>query len=44
MLRQEETEIHITTSCEDLDAILGGGVKRKEITEVGQLLSSHLFL
>ncbi|XP_058104617.1 DNA repair protein RAD51 homolog 3 isoform X2 [Magnolia sinica] len=35
MLREEQTQTHITTSSEDLDAILGGGINCKEITEVG---------
>lgn len=27
---------HITTGCEDLDMILGGGIHCKEVTEVGK--------
>ncbi|MFS7942596.1 putative DNA recombination and repair protein Rad51 [Helianthus anomalus] len=35
MLQEEETSIHITTSCADLDSILGGGISCKEVTEIG---------
>ncbi|XP_077235561.1 RAS associated with diabetes protein 51C isoform X2 [Tasmannia lanceolata] len=35
MLCDEQTVRHITTSCEDLDTILGGGINCKEITEIG---------
>ncbi|XP_038683593.1 DNA repair protein RAD51 homolog 3 isoform X2 [Tripterygium wilfordii] len=35
MLHEEELLPHITTSCADLDNILGGGIKCKEVTEIG---------
>lgn len=35
MLHEEQTLRHITTSCEALDAILGGGINCQEVTEVG---------
>lgn len=35
MLQEEETIVHITTSCADLDNILGGGISCKEVTEIG---------
>ncbi|KAK9076446.1 hypothetical protein SSX86_004780 [Deinandra increscens subsp. villosa] len=36
MLQEEETtRVHITTSCADLDSILGGGISCKEVTEIG---------
>ncbi|XP_011628330.1 DNA repair protein RAD51 homolog 3 isoform X2 [Amborella trichopoda] len=35
ILCEDRTMNHITTSCEDLDGILGGGISCKEITEVG---------
>ncbi|KAD5316987.1 hypothetical protein E3N88_16933 [Mikania micrantha] len=35
MLQEEETLVHITTSCADLDNILGGGISCKEVTEIG---------
>ncbi|XP_072985892.1 DNA repair protein RAD51 homolog 3 isoform X3 [Typha latifolia] len=35
MLSEEQMQKHITTGCEDLDAILGGGIHCKEVTEVG---------
>lgn len=35
MLSEEQTLKHISTSCEDLDTILGGGIHCKEVTEVG---------
>ncbi|KAI7742884.1 hypothetical protein M8C21_019740 [Ambrosia artemisiifolia] len=35
MLQEEETCVHITTSCADLDNILGGGISCKEVTEIG---------
>ncbi|KAG9454544.1 hypothetical protein H6P81_007448 [Aristolochia fimbriata] len=34
-LHEEKNLRHITTSCEDLDAILGGGINCREITEIG---------
>ncbi|KAF3785855.1 DNA repair RAD51-like protein 3 [Nymphaea thermarum] len=34
MLQEEETCRHITTSCEELDNILGGGIHCKELTEI----------
>ncbi|OVA19520.1 DNA recombination and repair protein Rad51 [Macleaya cordata] len=35
MLREEEMFRRITTSCADLDNILGGGINCKEVTEIG---------
>ncbi|KAG8391649.1 hypothetical protein BUALT_Bualt01G0209300 [Buddleja alternifolia] len=35
MLHEEESSICITTSCSDLDEILGGGIRSKEVTEIG---------
>ncbi|KAG1359571.1 putative DNA repair protein RAD51 [Cocos nucifera] len=35
MLSEEQMQKHITTGCEDLDTILGGGIHCKEVTEVG---------
>ncbi|PIN11807.1 Meiotic recombination protein Dmc1 [Handroanthus impetiginosus] len=35
MLHEEESSICITTSCSDLDDILGGGIRCKEVTEIG---------
>nr|XP_043622188.1 DNA repair protein RAD51 homolog 3 isoform X2 [Erigeron canadensis] len=35
MLQEEETLMRITTSCADLDNILGGGISCKEVTEIG---------
>ncbi|XP_068634879.1 DNA repair protein RAD51 homolog 3 isoform X2 [Aristolochia californica] len=34
-LHEEQNLTHITTSCEDLDVVLGGGINCKEITEIG---------
>ncbi|XP_008778665.2 DNA repair protein RAD51 homolog 3 isoform X2 [Phoenix dactylifera] len=35
MLSEEQMQKHITTGCENLDTILGGGIHCKEVTEVG---------
>ncbi|XP_052179769.1 DNA repair protein RAD51 homolog 3 isoform X2 [Diospyros lotus] len=35
MLNEEDTSRCITTSCADLDNILGGGINCKEVTEIG---------
>lgn len=35
MLHEEESLKCITTSCADLDNILGGGISCKEVTEIG---------
>lgn len=35
MLHEEDLSIQITTSCADLDSILGGGIRCKEVTEIG---------
>ncbi|KAJ4727143.1 DNA repair RAD51-like protein [Melia azedarach] len=35
MLHEEEMLTRITTSCADLDNILGGGINCKEVTEIG---------
>ncbi|XP_071699648.1 DNA repair protein RAD51 homolog 3 [Rutidosis leptorrhynchoides] len=35
MLQEEESLVRITTSCQDLDRILGGGISCKEVTEIG---------
>ncbi|KAL2460802.1 DNA repair protein [Abeliophyllum distichum] len=35
MLHEEESSVRITTSCSDLDDIIGGGINCKEVTEVG---------
>ncbi|XP_024992828.1 DNA repair protein RAD51 homolog 3 [Cynara cardunculus var. scolymus] len=35
MLQEEKTLVRITTSCADLDDILGGGISCKEVTEIG---------
>lgn len=35
MLNDEKFSSYITTSCADLDNILGGGIKCKEVTEIG---------
>ena len=36
MLHEEESSKCITTSCSNLDEILGGGIHCKEVTEIGQ--------
>lgn len=38
MLSEEQTLKHVSTSCEDLDTILGGGIHCKEVTEIGKHL------
>ncbi|KDP28770.1 hypothetical protein JCGZ_14541 [Jatropha curcas] len=35
MLHEEQSLVRITTSCADLDNILGGGISCKEVTEIG---------
>lgn len=35
MLQEESSLTRITTSCADLDNILGGGITCKEVTEIG---------
>ncbi|KAL6499380.1 DNA repair protein rad51c [Orobanche hederae] len=35
ILHEEESSICITTSCSNLDEILGGGIRCKEVTEIG---------
>ncbi|XP_019710898.1 DNA repair protein RAD51 homolog 3 isoform X1 [Elaeis guineensis] len=35
MLSEEQMQKRITTGCDDLDTILGGGIHCKEVTEVG---------
>lgn len=35
MLSEEQMQRHISTGCDDLDTILGGGIHCKEVTEVG---------
>ncbi|KAM5554864.1 DNA repair protein RAD51 [Rosa sericea] len=35
ILNEEKLLPHITTSCADLDKILGGGINCKEVTEIG---------
>ncbi|XXG75953.1 hypothetical protein AAC387_Pa08g0414 [Persea americana] len=35
ILRDEQTLTRITTSCEEVDTILGGGINCKEVTEIG---------
>jgi RAD51-like protein 2 len=35
MLNEERFSSSITTSCVDLDNILGGGINCKEVTEIG---------
>lgn len=35
MLNEEKFAPRITTSCVDLDNILGGGINCKEVTEIG---------
>lgn len=35
MLHEEDLSRRITTSCADLDKILGGGIACKEVTEIG---------
>ncbi|XP_075494014.1 LOW QUALITY PROTEIN: DNA repair protein RAD51 homolog 3-like [Primulina tabacum] len=35
MLNEEGSSIRITTSCSNLDDILGGGISCKEVTEIG---------
>lgn len=40
MLHEEEMFPRITTSCVDLDNILGGGINCKEVTEIGSFSSS----
>ncbi|CAN1345992.1 DNA repair protein RAD51 homolog 3 [Linum perenne] len=35
ILHEEESMTRITTSCADLDNILGGGISCKEVTEIG---------
>ncbi|CAN0889839.1 DNA repair protein RAD51 homolog 3 [Linum grandiflorum] len=37
ILHEEESMTRITTSCADLDNILGGGISCKEVTEIGGL-------
>lgn len=43
MLQEEQESLaRITTSCADLDNILGGGIGCREVTEIGLLsLLSH---
>jgi RecA/RadA recombinase len=36
ILNEEKLYPRITTSCADLDNILGGGINCKEVTEIGQ--------
>jgi hypothetical protein len=36
MLNEERFSSLITTSCLDLDNILGGGINCKEVTEIGE--------
>jgi Rad51 len=36
MLSEEQMQTHISTGCDDLDTILGGGIHCKEVTEVGK--------
>lgn len=36
MLHEEESLPRITTSCSDLDNILGGGISCRDVTEIGQ--------
>ncbi|XP_074558475.1 DNA repair protein RAD51 homolog 3 isoform X1 [Curcuma longa] len=35
MLSEEQMQRHITTGCEELDTILGGGIHCKAVTEIG---------
>lgn len=42
MLNEEESLGRITTSCSELDDILGGGISCKEVTEIGELLPLHM--
>ncbi|KAL8152915.1 hypothetical protein V2J09_010675 [Rumex salicifolius] len=35
MLHEDDFSTRITTSCPDLDSILGGGISCKEVTEIG---------
>ena len=37
MLQEEEVLVRITTSCADLDNILGGGISCKEVNEIVSL-------
>lgn len=36
MLNEERYSSLVTTSCVDLDNILGGGISCKEVTEIGE--------
>ena len=36
MLNEEEALPRITTSCSDLDKILGGGISCRDVTEIGK--------
>lgn len=36
MLHEEEALPRITTSCSDLDKILGGGISCRDVTEIGK--------
>lgn len=38
MLHEEESCKRITTSCSDLDEILGGGIHCREVTEIGSFI------
>ena len=44
MLHEEQMFPRITTSCADLDDILGGGINCKEVTEIGLLIRCVLCL
>lgn len=39
MLHEEELLARISTSCSDLDNVLGGGINCREVTEIGQIIS-----
>lgn len=43
MLHEEESLPRITTSCSDLDNILGGGISCRDVTEIGNKPFSILF-
>jgi len=44
MLHEEESLPRITTSCSDLDNILGGGISCRDVTEIGMSSPLSFFL
>ncbi|CAN8318560.1 unnamed protein product [Cochlearia groenlandica] len=44
MLHEEESLSRITTSCSDLDNILGGGISCRDVTEIGLISNLVMFV